>query len=219
MNVDLEHFPTSPSAQRMMSRISPVYDNSYVGKWLFQVMGLEMDDLRVRLDELSLQIFPETATWAIHLWENRYNITPNPKDSLETRRQALIVRRSIRSPMSPARVEEILHNLTGKTVDCVENVEPYTFSVVIHDLSDNDVNIKSVYECLWCIKPSHQSFVMKACHRKQAIQLFVGTAQPMLYSRTVLPNLECDRSMMTKISLGTGIGNYLYSKQSLPAIS
>ena len=59
---DIEHFPTSPSAVRMLSRISPIYDKSYVGKWIFEVMGLEMDDVRLRFDELKAQAFPETAT-------------------------------------------------------------------------------------------------------------------------------------------------------------
>ena len=42
---DLEQFPTSESAKRMLSYVTPgFYDNSYVGKWLYQVMGLEYDD-------------------------------------------------------------------------------------------------------------------------------------------------------------------------------
>ena len=32
MSFDIEHFPTSEAAVRMMSRISPIYDRSYVGK-------------------------------------------------------------------------------------------------------------------------------------------------------------------------------------------
>ena len=39
---DIEHFPTNPTALRMMSRISPIYDRSYVGKWIFEVMGADM---------------------------------------------------------------------------------------------------------------------------------------------------------------------------------
>ena len=56
--IDLEHFPTSQSAQRMMSRISPIYGKSYVGKWLFQVMGLEWDDAWLRFDELRAESAP-----------------------------------------------------------------------------------------------------------------------------------------------------------------
>ena len=36
---DIERFPESESTKQMMSRISPIYENSYVGKWLFEVGG------------------------------------------------------------------------------------------------------------------------------------------------------------------------------------
>lgn len=36
---DLENFPTRELARDMMGRISPIYDNSYVGKWIFEVMS------------------------------------------------------------------------------------------------------------------------------------------------------------------------------------
>ena len=42
MAIDLEHFPTNETALRMMERISPIYDRSYVGKWIFEIMGMEM---------------------------------------------------------------------------------------------------------------------------------------------------------------------------------
>lgn len=38
---DIDKFPESEAAKRMLSRISPIYDNSYVGKWLYEVMGRE----------------------------------------------------------------------------------------------------------------------------------------------------------------------------------
>ena len=36
---DLENFPTRELARDMMGMISPIYDNSYVGKWIFEVGG------------------------------------------------------------------------------------------------------------------------------------------------------------------------------------
>ena len=44
MAIDLEHFPTNETALRMMERISPIYDRSYVGKWIFEIMGMEMGE-------------------------------------------------------------------------------------------------------------------------------------------------------------------------------
>lgn len=37
--MDLENFPTRESAKDMLSMVSPIYDRSYVGKWIFQVMA------------------------------------------------------------------------------------------------------------------------------------------------------------------------------------
>ena len=48
MGFDIEHFPTSESAKRMLSFVTKgFYDKSYVGKWLYQVMGLELDQPQI----------------------------------------------------------------------------------------------------------------------------------------------------------------------------
>lgn len=41
--MDLENFPTRETAKDMLSMISPIYDRSYVGKWIFQVMAASME--------------------------------------------------------------------------------------------------------------------------------------------------------------------------------
>ena len=44
---DLENFPVSESAKNMIASVSDgFYDNSYVGKWLYEVMGQEYDTAR-----------------------------------------------------------------------------------------------------------------------------------------------------------------------------
>ena len=62
--MNLEQFPTSETAKKMLGYITGngFYDNSYVGKWIFQVMGEEMDDARAIIYEWPLQAFVETAT-------------------------------------------------------------------------------------------------------------------------------------------------------------
>ena len=67
---DLESFPTSISAQRMMSYVtSGFYDRSYVAKWMYQVMGLEYDEAERLATELPEPFFPETATWGLKYHE------------------------------------------------------------------------------------------------------------------------------------------------------
>ena len=44
MSIDLERFPWSDSANRMLTYVTKDwYDKSYVGKWIYEVMGRELD--------------------------------------------------------------------------------------------------------------------------------------------------------------------------------
>ena len=156
---DLEHFPTSPSAIKMMSRISPIYVHSYVGKWIFEVMGVEIDGARLRFEELRLQAFPETATWGIRYWEQKYGIPVNESLDLETRRKNVIIKRGIRSPMNPARIEQILGDMCGRQVEVTENVAPYAFQVTVY-AGDTTVDFGAIFQRLRRIKPSHQRAVL-----------------------------------------------------------
>lgn len=158
-NFDIEKFPTSPTALRMLSRISPIYDRSYVGKWIFQVMGLDFDDVRLRFEELRLQAFPETATWGLTYWEQRYGITPSSGQTIEERRRPVILKRNAREPMNPAKVEYIIQTMTGFRAKVTENVADYTFSVEIFS-DGSEFDFDAVFSKLKRIKPSHQRMIM-----------------------------------------------------------
>lgn len=106
----------------MLSYVTPgFYDNSYVGKWLYQVMGLEYDDARKLAEELQYQMFPETATWGLMYHEIKWGLPVRPNLSYEERRQLIYQKRDYKAPMTPYRMETYLKNATGFDVfvaDC-----------------------------------------------------------------------------------------------------
>ena len=55
--MDLENFPTREMARDMMSMISPIYDRSYVGKWIFEVMSVALELARQTVDDLQMKPF------------------------------------------------------------------------------------------------------------------------------------------------------------------
>ena len=72
---DLENFPVSESAKNMIASVSDgFYDNSYVGKWLFEVMGQEYDAAREIAEDILNQLFPETATWGLMYHEIKWGL-------------------------------------------------------------------------------------------------------------------------------------------------
>lgn len=62
--MDLEKFPSNKIAQQMMQTITGngFYDRSYIGKWIFQVMGQEIEAAKKYTEELPEQVFPKSAT-------------------------------------------------------------------------------------------------------------------------------------------------------------
>ena len=116
MSFDIEKFPNNEIAQKMLERVSPIYENSYVGKWLFEVMGIEMAEARALIESLKNQCFPATATWGLRYWEERYGISPDEKRDIKERRAAVIARQTRAEALSPAALEDILESLTGRNV-------------------------------------------------------------------------------------------------------
>lgn len=124
--MNLEQFPTSETAKKMLSYITGngFYDNSYVGKWIFQVMGEEMGDARAIIDELPLQAFVETATWGLRYHEEKYGLPIRENLSPDERRKIILEKRDLKAPMSPWRMEKIISGILGCTVDVVDINEP-----------------------------------------------------------------------------------------------
>lgn len=59
----MEQILTSESAKQMIDYVSPIYGKSRIGLWLFQVIGLEIDDVKTICEDIFDQIFVDRATW------------------------------------------------------------------------------------------------------------------------------------------------------------
>lgn len=168
--VDLENFPTSESALRMLDDVSTgFYDKSYVGKWLFQVMGLEYDDAFQLVEGLPKQFFPETATWGLKYHEMKWQLPIRENLGYEERRRLIYQQRDYRAPMTPYRMENFLSNSTGLDVhisDCHDPGKigfspehPNIFRVDLVGGGSQDAIIK-VVQLLKEIKQSHTAYEM-----------------------------------------------------------
>ena len=125
--MNIENFPTSEAAKRMMGYITGngFYDRSYVGKWIFQVMGIEMDEARrIIEDELPYQAFPETATWGLRYHEEKFGLPIRENLSPEERRKLILDRRDTKAPITPWRLEKMMNSVLGCDVKFVDIHEP-----------------------------------------------------------------------------------------------
>ena len=173
-DIDLEQFPESEAAKRMLSRVSPIYYKSYVGKWLFEVMGREWDEARALIESLRDQCYLERTTWGIRYWEERYGITPDETLDLETRRAACHRAGERYGAISPAKLEDMLAALTGQSVHITEDNSHYCFDVEFEE-SDEVLDYTAIIEKLNSTKPSHLSYRI-VLPRLARLGLYFGVA-------------------------------------------
>ncbi|MCM1245486.1 MAG: YmfQ family protein [Roseburia sp.] len=162
---DIENFPTSEAAKRMMGTISEeFYRDSYVMKWLQQVMGIEWDDAaRIIGEELPKQFFPETATWGLRYHEIKWQLPVRENLSYEERRKRIYQKRDFKAPMTPYKMEEYLQKITEAEVHILDCHDPGGFDFVPEHpnqfkavfIKDGTLDSKTVIQELKRIKQSH----------------------------------------------------------------
>lgn len=151
--MNFEQFPTSETAKKMLSYITGngFYDNSYVGKWIFQVMGEEMGDARAIIDELPLQAFVETATWGLRYHEEKYGLPIRENLSPDERRKIILEKRDLKAPMSPWRMEKIINEIRPLMKRVAVLAEKYHCAIILIGHMNKNSNGKSSYRGLGSI--------------------------------------------------------------------
>lgn len=167
---DLENFPTSKSARRMLSYVSDgFYEKSYVGKWIYQVMGTEYDSALAMAEDLPLQFFPERATWGLMYHEIKWGLPVRENLSYEERRRLIYQKRDYRAPMTPYRMEEYLKSATGFEVKIADISAPgdYGFAAphpnvfkVYFITGEETLDSGFVHEILNRLKQSHTTYTI-----------------------------------------------------------
>ncbi len=183
-SIDLENFPTSETALRMMSRVSPIYESSYVAKWLYQVMGAELDEMKDYIKSLPLQRFPETATWGMAYLEKKYNLASGECLTSDERRRRIIEARPHRGTVNPYYIEKAAKLACGVDVTIEEKPSEYYFSINLNDTgvtADLNMLIKTVDK----VKPSHLCYGIETVG-DMSERLYAGSVIAETYGITVI---------------------------------
>lgn len=164
---DLENFPTSEAGKRMLQSVSEeFYAKSYVAKWLYQVMGMEWDEIEDKIDELPAQFFPETATWGLKYHEIMWHLPVREDLPYEERRQLLAAKETDKKPVIPATMEEYVSNATGFEVVISDYHDPGPYNFVpehpnqfaVYFIGYQPLDREKAYEAIDQIKQSHTTY-------------------------------------------------------------
>lgn len=174
---------TSPEAQKIIGYVSPIYGHAYVGLWLFQVIGLELDNLKNGVNDILNQAFPQTATWGIKYWEQEYGITPPSGAAIDLRRRNVLLKIQQRAPASPYRIELMVGNAAGAPAKVTERTAVNTFTVTITALPQN-IDSDKVRSVIEQIKPAHLIYNLQFVQGMQ-ISEYTGCFMRTLKKQTI----------------------------------
>ena len=148
----------SPEAMRMLQMVTKdFYSRAYIAQWMFEAMGREYDEMAAWVRGLRYEVFPQTCTWSIAIWEWVYGYEPDDALSLDFRRQRILAHIIAQAPINPEVIRRGVAALTGAEVEINENVAPYTFGIVLSQ-TEQPLNFIEVKRYVRRIKPSHLAF-------------------------------------------------------------
>lgn len=131
----MDEILTSPEARNIVGQVSPIYGAAFVGLWLFQVIGCQLDDMEAWSRAFQAETVPQTATWSLDYWEENYGIPRNPNMTASQRRARIISRIRDRAPMSPAKLARYITDVSGYECEIIENTGKNRFTLIRRDQS------------------------------------------------------------------------------------
>lgn len=153
----------SPKAKELLGWMPQVYGNAYVLLWLLEVIGTELEEMEGWSKDLEHQVVPQTATWSLPYWEERYQVPVNPEAPLEKRRADVLLRMWQRAPINPYKLEEMLTSMTGLPAKVEENTGKNHFTVRFEGYTGAEGYYLATEE-LDRLKPAHLIYTIQYLH-------------------------------------------------------
>ncbi len=150
---------THKLAEEYLDSISPIYEESRLMQAIQDAIARSSLNLKMRVQDVVNQFFPQTCTFTIDLWEESVGIKPDNSKTLAERRAAVLSRRVRLESLTPERLAAILTPLVGdgRGVVVEEGIGKHTFRVSVVS-GDTRYSQRRVIEKIEEVKPSHKSY-------------------------------------------------------------
>ncbi|WP_235941567.1 putative phage tail protein [Paenibacillus puerhi] len=142
----------------LMAYLPDYYKDSHQMNALQATAGEEVSEFRYRVDEQLDQLFLDTATWGLVLWESELGLDTERTQSYEWRREML--RAKLRGTGTTTRqmIIEAAAAFSGGEVDVADHPEEARFEIHFIGVKGIPANMAGFIRLLEEIKPAHLSY-------------------------------------------------------------
>lgn len=177
----------TPNAKRLINYISPIYRRSLIMQSVFESIAEENSIESILTDDILNQLFPQTATWGIEIWEKAVSINSNPNEDINVRRARVIATLQQETTITPYILSKLVANFTDMPCRILENYESYTFQVILDgNENKNSVDIEKLFDYIDILKPAHLGYNIKINYKAND-EIFIGSTLNNCNAYTLYP--------------------------------
>ncbi len=143
----------NPKSQEIIDYVSDIYGESYVGLWLFEIIGYALNKAYSQCIGLRDETSPVSSTWALDYFEDEYGLGRGENMTAEQRRARIINKMNQHFQCNPARIcDAVSAAIGGVEVQMIENYDENTFLINIRDAITDFTPVEEVLDEM---KPAH----------------------------------------------------------------
>ena len=141
----------------LVFRLPMYYQDSPPVAELERVLGLAAAELLDAKEDTLAQLWVESATWGLSLWERWCGLPTDPSRPYSWRRQRVLAKLRGQGTTTAEMIANVVASFgfSAEQVSVVEHPEDYAFEVVISDLAETPGDMSSATDAVNEIKPAH----------------------------------------------------------------
>lgn len=148
-------------APDLMSLLPWYYKSNVTIEGLQNSIAKELGKLYYNLEDLINQLFIDTTTWGLSIYEKELRLPTNLNLSYEERREIIKAKLWGRGTTTKQMIKDTAEAFSGGEVDVIEYPEEYKFVVKFIGVKGIPRNMQGFIDMLETIKPAHLAYEFK----------------------------------------------------------
>jgi hypothetical protein len=145
-------------APALMPYLPEYYYNSDVTKNVLNSQAYEIGKFLVTMEEVQKQLYIDSATWGLDVWEKAYNLTPGVNDTYTDRREVLKAKIRGQGTTTKQMLKNTAESFSGGEVDIIEDSTNYLFTIKFVGAKGIPQNMAGFLNMIEDIKPAHLGY-------------------------------------------------------------
>lgn len=195
-----------------MSRLTeylPLYEReSKVIQEIMKAQEIEIDKLRLSIEDLEKQLFIDTATWGLAVYEKKLKLPIRPNKSLEERRSIIKAKMRGVGKVDLAMIKSIVEAYTRSIVDIIFDGR---IKIEISNERTITLNMQDMFNAIEEVKPAHLDYDVTLNYKQKSSEIYIGIVTLSGEEITVYPyspkNVESKGNVYIAIGSSTGLEN------------